>query len=234
MVDTIAGMWTRRDLLKGITGVVACARAQTSADTVYVNGDIITLDASGRVTAAVAVRDGKVLVAGSEAVVRAAVARNARIVDLRGRALLPGLYAAHDHFPSWGTVTLFQVDLNSPPIGRIETMADVIAALRTRAKETPPGEWIVGRGYDDTLLREQRHPNRHDLDQASTEHPIWIVHSSGTSLGAANSRALVLAGIDRNTPPSKQGGQLKSEPGIVVHNRSCQVPDCIERWTFAF
>src|SRR5581483_8826522 len=82
--------------------------------------------------------------------------------------------------------------------------AELIEALRARAKVTPPGEWVVGRGYDDTLLREQRHPNRHDLDQASTTHPIWIVHVSG-HLGAANSAALKLAGIDRNTPPSKQG-----------------------------
>ena len=198
-------MWTRRAWLKAIPA--ACAHAQTAPDTLYVNGNIVTLDRSNRIVSTIAVRDGKVLAA--------AAAGKARIVDLRGRTLLPGFYAAHDHFPSWGTVALFQVDLNSPPVGRIETMAGLIGALQARAKQTPPGEWIVGRGYDDTLLREQRHPNRHDLDQASTVHPIWIVHVSG-HLGAANSRALDLAGIDRNTPPSKQG---------VIHREANGEPD---------
>jgi len=75
----------------------------------------------------------------------------------------------------------------------METIADLVAALRAKAAQTPKGEWITGRGYDDTLLREIRHPTRADLDQASTDHPIWIAHSSG-HLGVANSRALALAG----------------------------------------
>ena len=203
-------MWTRRDWLKGLSGAAACASAQTSGDTLYVNGNIITMDAANRITQAVLVRDGKIVALGSEA-----AGSKAQKIDLRGRTLLPGLYAAHDHFPSWGAVALFDVDLNSPPIGKVETMAELIAALRERAKQTPPGEWILGSGYDDTMLREQRHPNRHDLDEASTEHPIWIGHISG-HLGAANSKALALAGIDKNSPPSKQG---------VIHREANGEPD---------
>ena len=201
-------MWTRRDWLVGLSAGMVGAPAQTAPDTLFVNGNLITLDRANRVLDAIGVRDGKVIA-------KAGASRNARVVDLRGRTLLPGFYAAHDHFPSWGTVALFQVDLSSPPVGRIETMADVISALQAHARQTPPGEWIVGRGYDDTLLREQRHPNRHDLDQASLEHPIWIVHVSG-HLGAANSRALELAGINRDTPPSKQG---------VIHREADGGPD---------
>jgi len=68
--------------------------------------------------------------------------------------------------------------LNSPPIGTMESIPDVIEALKQKARQTPAGQWITGRGYDDTLLREGRHPTRGDLDRASTQHPIWIAHTS--------------------------------------------------------
>ena len=73
-----------------------------------------------------------------------------------------------------------QVDLNSPPIGAIEDMDQLVAALAARAAELPEGQWVSGRGYDDTLLAEQRHPTRVDLDRASTTHPIYISHTSAT------------------------------------------------------
>src|SRR6185369_16034800 len=117
------------------------------------------------------------------------LAPGAAVTDLAGKTLLPGLYAAHDHFPGAGTVAVLQVDLNSPPIGKMLSIADVVAALKSKARTTAPGQWITGRGYDDTLLKEKRHPTRYDLDQVSTEHPIWITHISG-HLGVANSRAL--------------------------------------------
>ena len=133
-----------------------------------------------------------------------------RIVDLDGKAMLPGFYAAHDHFPGSGRVALFYVDLNSPPIGTIETMDELITALRSRSEQLSPGEWIEARGYDDTLLAEKRHPTKDDLDQASTEHPIFIRHISG-HLAVANSLALELAGITRDTP-QPPGGLIRAAP----------------------
>ena len=75
----------------------------------------------------------------------------------------------------------------------------MVAALKERARTTPPGAWVLGRGYDDTLLREKRHPTRYDLDQASTDHPIWIAHISG-HLGACNGKALEISGVTRDEP----------------------------------
>ena len=113
----------------------------------------MTLDPANRVAAAIAVRAGRILAVGTEAQVHAAVLRNARVVDLAGHTMLPGLFAAHDHLPQSGLTALFQVDLNSPPMGVIATMDQLIAALQSKAQRTRAGEWIVGRGYDDTLLR---------------------------------------------------------------------------------
>jgi predicted amidohydrolase YtcJ len=124
--------------------------------------------------------------------------------------MLPGFYAAHDHFPTSAFTELFQVDLNSPPIGSRKSIEEIVEALRERAARTPAGQWITGRGYDDTLLEEQRHPTRQDLDRASTRHPIWIVHTSG-HLGVANSAALAIAGVTASTPPPA-GGMIRKDP----------------------
>ena len=77
--------------------------------------------------------------------------------------------------------------MSSPPLGSIESVDDVVAALKAKAAETPKGGWIRGNGYDRTLLKEGRHPTRQDLDRASVEHPIFITHASG-HLSVANSR----------------------------------------------
>lgn len=179
------------------------------ADTVYLNGIVVTMNGD-QTAQAVAVRGDEIVAVGTSDEVQALAGADTRVVDLDGKTMLPGFYAAHDHFPGSGRVAVSSVDLNSPPIGTIETMDELVAALSERAAETPVGEWIQGRGYDDTLLAEQRHPTRADLDRVSTEHPIYISHTSG-HLGVANSLALELAGITRSTP-NPPGGVIQRDP----------------------
>ena len=163
-----------------------------------------------RVVQAVAVLGDLIVAVGSDAEVRALAGPETRVVDLDGRTMTPGFYAAHDHFPGSGRVAVTQVDLNSPPIGAIENIDQLVAALSARAEELPEGQWVSGRGYDDTLLAEQRHPTRADLDRASTRHPIYISHTSG-HLGVASSLALELAGVTRDTP-DPPGGVVRKDP----------------------
>jgi predicted amidohydrolase YtcJ len=189
--------------------LMALPAAPQAADTLYINGSIVTMDARGSVTQAMAVQGGRVVRAGTNQEVRKLAAPSARVVDLAGRTVIPGLYAAHDHFPSAGITALYQVDLNSPPIGTVEKMDDLVALLRQRAEKSAPGEWIVGRGYDDTLLREKRHPTRSDLDRASTTHPIVIIHTSG-HLSSGNSLALEKCGVTRATA-NPSGGVIRKD-----------------------
>src|SRR6185295_15465381 len=95
--------------------------------------------------------------------------------------------------------------------GRMESIDDIVQALQKKAAQTRAGQWIVGRGYDDTLVREKRHPTRLDLDRVSTEYPVWITHISG-HLGVANSKALELAGVTRDTSQPK-GGVIRKSGG---------------------
>lgn len=197
-------------LLTLILAAAAVAAAETPAELVYINGTVVTMDARASTAEAVAVAGGEIVAVGSRSEVEKRIAPSTIVVDLEGKTLLPGLYSAHDHFPNSGTTALFQVDLNSPPIGTMESIEDIVAALKRKADATPPGQWVVGRGYDDTLLREKRHPNRNDLDRVSTRHPVLVIHTSG-HLSAANSVALEMAKVTRDTPQPK-GGHIHKDP----------------------
>lgn len=179
-------------------------------DTVYLNGTVVTVNEAGTTAEAVATRGDEIIAVGNNSEIEALAGRTTRVVDLEGKTMLPGFYAPHDHFPGAGTLATRSVNLNSPPMGEMRTIADVVAALRQKATETMSGEWVNGRGYDDTLLEEGRHPTRYDLDQASTEHPIYISHTSG-HLAVANSLALEMAGVTRDTP-QPPGGVIQKDP----------------------
>ena len=176
---------------------------------IWFNGTIITMEGD-EVAEAVAIFGDEVVAVGTSSALQTMAGPETEVVDLAGRTMTPGFYAPHDHFPGSGRIAVTQVDLNSPPIGAIETMDDLVEALRVRAVELPDGAWVSGRGYDDTLLAERRHPTRIDLDRVSTRHPIYIGHTSG-HLGVANSLALELAGITRETP-DPSGGVIRRDP----------------------
>jgi predicted amidohydrolase YtcJ len=210
--------------------------AAAAPDTLYLNGTVITMTARDATAEAVAVKDGRILAVGPNNKIKALAGPSTKSIDLAGKTLLPGFYAAHDHFPGAGRVALFSTDLNSPPIGPMESIEDIVAALRAKAEKTPPGKWIVGRGYDDTLVKEHRHPTRHDLDRASTNHPIHIVHTSG-HLSSANSLALKLAGVTKDTP-QPAGGVIRKdpvtgEPDGIIEERTQMVGRLVPGYTQA-
>ena len=132
-------------------------------DLVYVNGVVLTVDENDSVAHAVAVEDGRIIAVGSNKDIRKHAGKDTRIVDLHGRTMLPGFIDAHGHFLIAGRNETIAVDLNSPPIGDVRTMSELRARISERAQSTPGEDWIIGLGYDDTLLAENRHPTRHDL-----------------------------------------------------------------------
>src|SRR5688572_20503699 len=95
----------------------AAGQADGPPDKIFVNGSVVTMARPGATARAVAVKGDKILAVGTTEEIRALAGRGTKAIDLAGKTLLPGFYAAHDHFPSWGRVSLYQVDLNSPPIG---------------------------------------------------------------------------------------------------------------------
>lgn len=164
---------------------------------VFINGDVLTMDTDNRIAEAVSVRGELIEAVGSTDEIMALVDNSTEVIDLRGRTLMPGFVDAHGHFPGSG-MSVVSADLTSPPVGSKQNIGEVLAALKARAATLEPGEWVSGFGYDDTLLAEQRHPTRAELDSVSTEHPVVAVHVSGHML-VANSVALDLVGISAAT-----------------------------------
>ncbi|MDQ3548101.1 MAG: amidohydrolase, partial [Chloroflexota bacterium] len=114
----------------------------------------------------------------------------------------------HNHFMDSGQA-FAQVDCRGDKVGSI---AELQQAIRERVATTPAGEWVLGRGYDQTLLAEDRHPTRADLDAVAPDHPVIIWHISYHGL-VANSVALQRAGIDRDTGDVPGGEILRDEHG---------------------
>lgn len=175
----------------------------------FVGGPVLTMDAEGRVAEALAVDGRHVVAAGPRAELEAwAAAHGAEVIDLRGRAILPGFVDAHSHFPAGGVVQPYCL-LASPPQGSIGDMATLVSTLKARAADSRSGDWIVGWGYDDTALAENRHPTRADLDQVSTENPVVAFHIS-MHVAAVNSKGLAALGLSKDSV-DVEGGRMRRD-----------------------
>ncbi|MXX53972.1 MAG: amidohydrolase, partial [Dehalococcoidia bacterium] len=175
-------------------------------DLIVVNGRVETMDLRDSVVQAVGIRDGRIAALGTNEEVSAYKHSRTTVIDAQGKTVLPGFIEPHNHMVGYST-DLLEVDVRTPPNRNI---GDIVELLRERAYITPPGDWIRGRGYDDTGLQDMRHPTREDLDAVSAIHPIAIVHNSGHML-AANSLALEMAGIHDETP-DPPGGRIGRFP----------------------
>ena len=194
---------------------IATRVPQPPAHQVFIHGEVLTMDTNNPMAQAVSVKGDRIEAVGSDADIMKLVTNNTVVTDLRGRTLMPGFIDAHGHFPG-SALSQINANLNSPPIGTLNTMAEVMAALKVQAEKTPAGDWVVGVGYDDSLLAEKRHPTRAELDQVSSEHPVVAIHISGHML-VANSAALAAVDIDAST--------ADPEGGVIGRRANSQEPN---------
>jgi len=172
------------------------------ADVIFLNGTVVTVDAQDRVCQGTAVAGNKILAVGTTEEMKALAGPETKIIDLRRRSLVPGFIDAHCHAGSYGPVK-FNIVCSADVISSIEELKKEI---RRRAATTPKGGWIIGRGYDNTKLKENRHPTRWDFDEAAPEHKVFILRTCG-HLGVVNSSALKEFGIKKGTP-DPHGGRI--------------------------
>jgi predicted amidohydrolase YtcJ len=181
------------------------------ADLLLVNGRVLTMDPANLDVSAVAIRMGRVVYAGDDAAAKTMAAPESPVIDLAGRTATPGLNDAHAHPMSVGFALL---DLDLSP-ERNAGIADLQALVRDAVAVKSPGSWILGRGYDDARLAEGRHPTRADLDAVAPDHPVVLIRMCH-HIGAANSAALRLAGITRDTPDPDNGRFDRDEHGELT------------------
>ena len=183
--------------------------ADAPADRVLLNGNVLTVDAQDSVAEAIAIRDGRITAVGATTEIEALAGPDTDRIDLQGRTATPGLLDAHLHLSSGGLLRLTQADLSFP---LVEGIADIARAVAERRSHATEGEWLLGRGWDEGKLAERRYVLASDLDPVSAGHPVWLTHTMG-HYGTANSAALHLAGIDRNTPDPPGGVIDRDEAG---------------------
>jgi predicted amidohydrolase YtcJ len=187
--------------------------SQIPADLVLTNGIISTMDENHPRASMIAIR-GETIVAVayniSDAVkseqaaeVQALIGPNTRIIDLGGKFAMPGFNDAHIHLFSAAYAKL-QIDFTG-----VKSITEFQDRIRARLQDYKPGEWILGRGWDHTLWPEKKFPTRQELDVVSTDHPMVFGRLDG-HVAIANSRALQIAGVTRDTP-DPPGGHIERD-----------------------
>jgi predicted amidohydrolase YtcJ len=174
-------------------------QAQAPAEIVLINGTVLTVDRNDSAAQALAIRDGKIAAVGTTDAIKALAGASTEIIDLRGRAVTPGLIDSHVHFSA--ADALFTVDLSDTAVTSI---AEVKRRIAERVKTLKPGEWVRGRGWDEGKYVERRYITAADLDEVAPNNPVWLTHTTG-HYGVGNSYALKMAEIRAGTPDPPAG-----------------------------
>ncbi len=205
-------------VLTVMMAVAACSpqNPETESDvTLFINGDILTMNNALPSAEGIVIKDGIIIAVGNADKVRKAAGKNPKVRDLSGHTLLPGFIDTHGHIAG-GAFTAGIADLQPPPAGNVSNFSELITTLKQWSDNNPDAPWIIGFGYDDSLLTEGRHPTRAELDRISTQKPVVILHVSG-HLAVCNSPCLSASGISETTqdPPG----------GIIRRKQNSNEPD---------
>jgi predicted amidohydrolase YtcJ len=183
--------------------IPAAVKTET-ADVVFKNGNIYTVNERQPHAEAIAVKGDRIVFVGSNLEAQKYVGTATRVIDLAGHTVVPGLTDAHHHLSGVG---FREMTLN---LEGITTLDEFLAKIKAKAEKARPGEWISGRGWIETFWKPPVFPTRADLDNVTPNNPAFFTRADGHAL-VANSAALKLAGIDRNTASPFGGEVLKDK-----------------------
>ena len=174
----------------------------------FTNGNIFTSAGDQPCADAMAVENGRILWIGKQSEMPESLSSCPSVTDLGGRRVIPGFIDAHMH-PVMLADMRKQITVMPPAINSIE---ELVSAVKKRRETQKPGEWISGWGYDEHGMKEQRSPSRYDLDRGCSDSPVYMLRTCA-HICCVNSMALKLAGIDRNTPDPPGGEIERGEDG---------------------
>ena len=178
-----------------------------AADRVFLNGKIITVSSKDEIAEALAVRGHRILRVGERSYVEQTIALNTQVVDLAGRAMIPGFIDNHIHMTNSPQRRWIDCTYSMAP-----SIADVAEKVAERAPTTKPGEWILGRGFQGARLAERRNPNRFDLDPVSPNNPVGIANREGMGW-TFNTAGLRRIGVEDSTPDPAGGPMERDSSG---------------------
>ncbi len=206
------------------------APTPASADVVFINGNVYTVDETRPHAEAIAVKGDRIVFVGSNSEAKNFQAANTRVIDLHGATVVPGMTDAHYHFIGVGQR---EMNLNLEGITNLE---DFLAKVKQRVDQAKPGEWVTGRGWIETFWKPPVFPTRWDLDKISPNNPVFLGRADGHG-AVANSLALKLGNVTKETK-DPFGGQIlhdkkTGEPvGMLLDNAqafvSRQIPSATQ------
>jgi predicted amidohydrolase YtcJ len=207
-----------------VVGIAGCdnksqkSEITTSADAIYYNGDIITMEGdSAKYAEAIALKEGKIVFVGSRNEAEKFKGDSTKDIDLEGKTMLPAFLDAHGHFYNVG-FTAAIANVLPPPDGPAQDVSSIIAKVKdwTGSEDgkliVQKFGWIMGNGYDDSQLKEKDHPKATDLDKISTELPVIVFHQSG-HLAAINTKAMQMLGLSKSTKNPAGGTYRRNSDG---------------------
>lgn len=163
-----------------------------SPDLILSDGLVTTMDPARPSAAALAVKDGRIIAVGSSSSVEALAGPATVVRRVGGRRVIPGLNDTHNHLLSMGAV------LDEVQLYGARSIDEIKRLVEARVRSAPPGSWILGRGWDESLLSDRRFPNRYDLDEVAPNNPVVLERVWNMLL--ANTAALHAADVGRHTP----------------------------------
>jgi len=189
-------------LLLTLTPATA-TRERIVADIVFKNGNVYTANDRAPRAQAIAVKAERIIFVGANAGAQKFVGQNTRVVDLKGFTVLPGFTDSHQHLSGVG---LREMTLN---LEGTTSLADFLAKVKARVDQAKPGEWVTGRGWIETHWQPPVFPTRWDLDKVAPNNPVILGRADGHG-AVANSAALKIAGVDKDTP-NPFGGEVSKD-----------------------
>ncbi|MGN8897787.1 amidohydrolase family protein [Flavonifractor sp. HCP28S3_F3] len=193
-------------ILAGMVPALAAGSGEV-ADSVYINGNIYTVDEDFSTATAMAVKDDRILYVGDQAGAEAYVGAGTEVTDLNGKTVLPGLIEGHMHINNLGENQM-KID------AYWKSKEAILELVRQEAEKAEPGTWIQGSGWLDTLWETPGYPTKEELDAVAPDNPVILIRSDN-HMCWVNSKALELAGITKDTPDPQGGKILKTDDGEV-------------------
>jgi predicted amidohydrolase YtcJ len=187
-----------------VSGALSATAEPPKAQTVFINGNIYTMNERQPRAEAIAVQDARIVFVGSNADAKKYQSAETRVVDLAGKTVVPGLTDSHCHIFGIGER---EMNLNLEGTNTLEAF---LAKVKERVTKTERGKWITGRGWIETFWKPPQFPTRQDLDKIAPDNPVFLTRADGHA-AIANSAALALAKIDRNTAAPFGGEILKDK-----------------------
>ncbi|PWT83475.1 MAG: amidohydrolase [Acidobacteria bacterium] len=182
-----------------LVAALSSLMATESADVVFKHGNVYTLNEAKPRAEAIAVKQGRIVFAGSDADA-AKYESGARVIELDGKTVVPGMTDSHCHLSGVGER---EMTLN---LEGTESLSDFLAKVKARVGHAKAGEWVTGRGWIETFWKPPTFPTRWDLDKVAPNNPVFLTRADGHG-AVVNSAAIRLAGIGKETP-NPFGGEI--------------------------